>query len=120
MQNLTDKELNDKLAYWKELLGLQDWTIAISICRGSDMILEGVEGETEYCHLLKTAVIRILDVIDYGDRIIEQDQEKTIIHELLHCLFSAIDTDDVILDRLHHQMIETIAKALVVSAKRDK
>lgn len=119
MQNLTDKELNDKLAYWKELLGLQDWTIAISICRGSDMILEGVEGETEYCHQIKTAIIRILDVIDYGDRIVEQDQEKTIIHELLHCLFSAIDTDDVILDRLHHQIQETIARALV-RARRDK
>lgn len=119
MQNLTDKELNEKLAYWKELLGLQDWTIAISICRSSDMLLEGVEGETEYCHQIKTAIIRILDAIDYGNRIVEQDQEKAIVHELLHCLFSAIDTDDVILDRLHHQMIETIARALV-SAKRDK
>lgn len=117
MQNLTEKELTDIVSYWKDELGLQDWKIIISICRASEMQLNGVEGENEYCHQLKTSVIRILNEVDYGDRITKQDQEKTIVHELLHCVFSIIDTEDVIRDRVQHQIIETLALALV-SAKR--
>jgi hypothetical protein len=117
VQNLTDEEQKSIVAYWKDELGLQDWKIGISICRHNEMQLEGVEGENEYCHQLKTALVRILDVVDYGDRITEQDQERTIVHELLHCVFSTIDTDDVVRDRVQHQIIQTLAQALV-NAKR--
>jgi hypothetical protein len=117
MQNLTDEELENIVTYWKDELGLQDWKIAITICRRDKMQLEGVEGENEYCHQIKTAMISILDSVDYGDRITDQDQERTIVHELLHCVFSVIDTEDVIRDRIQHQIIETLSKALV-DAKR--
>ena len=113
MQNLTDEQIKDITAYWKDELGLQDWKIGVSICRHNEMQLQGVEGENEYCHQLKTALIRILDVVDYGDRVTEQDQEKTIVHELLHCVFSTIDTNDIITNRVQHQIIETLAQALV-------
>lgn len=118
LQNLTQEQLDEITAYWKCALGLQDWVISIRICRVSEMDLGLVCGENEYCHQLKTAMLRILDVIDYGDRVIKQDQEKTIVHELLHCVFSTIDTEDVIQDRVQHQMIETLAQALV-NAKRE-
>lgn len=117
MQNLTDEQLQSIVAYWKVELGLQDWRMGITICRESEMQLNDVDGETEYSHQLKTALIRILDTIDFGDRIQKQDQEKTIVHELLHCVFSPIDTQDVLQDRIQHQMIETLSRALV-NAKR--
>jgi hypothetical protein len=119
MQNLTDEQLKEIVTYWKAELGLQDWRIGITICRESEMQLNDVDGENEYSHQLKTAMISILDVIDYGDRIIKQDQEKTIVHELLHCIFSPIDTQEILQDRIQHQMIETLARALVNARRSD-
>jgi hypothetical protein len=118
MQNLTQEQLDEISAYWKCALGLQDWVIRVSICRASEMMLNYVSGENEYCHVLKTAVIRVRDAVDYGDRVIEQDQEKTIVHELLHCVFSVIDTEDALRDRIQHQMIETLSRALVAAKRK--
>jgi len=117
--NLTNEQLQEIVAYWKIELGLQGWHVDITICRASQMQLEYVAGENEYCHQLKTALISVLDVVDYGDRIVKLDQEKVIVHELLHCMFSTIDTEETILSRVQHQMIETLANALV-NAKRFK
>ena len=120
MANLTGEELKSIVEYWKDELGLQDWKIGISICRRDDMVLKEACGKNQYMHQSKLSLIRILDEIDYGEeRVEKQDQEKIIVHEILHCVFSTIDTDDVIKDRVQHQMIETLAKALV-NAKRYK
>jgi hypothetical protein len=64
----------------------------------------------------KKAFIKILDPIDYpGECVFPQDQEKTLVHELLH-LHLAAWTDDSENGRtpVHgEQAIDCIAEALV-------
>ena len=103
------------LDYWVGVLGLQNWDIRLFInCSPNDMTLSGVAGETEWNDTLRTAVIRIIDPKDYGERIVPFNPEKTLVHELLHLKFSALDeSGDDLRDKLTHRMIEDIAKALI-------
>ena len=120
MENLTKKELKSLLKYWKSKLGLQDWDISISISRHEDMKFTDSEGENTYQHVNKLALIKLLDVVDYtGCILATQDQEKVLVHELLHCVFSSIDTENAIIDRMQHQIIETMAKALIQAKRGD-
>lgn len=68
------------------------------------MRLDGCNGECEWQLKTKIATIRILDPIDYPENlIIEQDMEKTLVHELLHLHFAPLyaDTDDKSIDDAH-------------------
>jgi hypothetical protein len=108
------------LHYWVEVLGLESWTIKLVVdCSPNDMTLANVAGEAEWDATSRSAIIRILDPKDYGDRIVPFDPEKTLVHELLHLKFAMLDeSGDNLRDRLTHQIIDDLAKALV-RAKRD-
>ena len=107
------------LKEWKERLGLQDWYIELKDnCSPNDMVLKDCAGETEWQEVGKCAVIRIISKKDYGDRIVAFDKEKTLVHELLHCKFCLLgESGNDLQDRIQHQLIDDIAKALV-NAKR--
>lgn len=109
------------LEQWKSILGLNDWNIVLEDgCSPYIMNLQNVAGETDFDELHKCAVIRIISEKDYGDRIIPFDKEKTLIHELLHIKFWFLDqSESIIQNRLVHQLIDDIARALV-NAKRSK
>jgi len=96
---------------WKEILELGYWIIKIQIVPPEDMQLEG-SGESEYQITNKCAIIRLLEPHHYGDRIVKQCHEETLVHELLHCKFGIVDmeTEKSI---SCHLLIEEMARALI-------
>ena len=113
--------MNKFLKEWKHRLQLDDWHIElIENCSPNDMTLKDCAGETEWSEVGETAVIRIIDKKDYGKRIVPFDFEKTLVHELLHCKLCLLgESGNDLQDRLVHQYIDDLAKALV-SAKRGR
>lgn len=105
----------DMLEYWKNVLGLKDWTIKLNVnCVPDEMTLQNVAGCTEWSEVNKTARIEILDPKYYGERLLPFNFEKTLVHELLHLKFSFwCQNEDDIADRLMHQVIEDLARAFV-------
>ena len=108
---------------WQERLGLQDWAITLQYnCTPEELKLSDVDGEADWVTSTKSATIRILGKKYYGDRNEPYDFESTLVHELLHLKFSMLDLDGnsyetTLLENLIHQMIDDIARALVM-AKR--
>lgn len=113
-------DLHELLRYWTDVLGLQEWNITlITNCSPNDMTLNEVAGETEWSDTLRTAVIRIIDPKDWGERVVPFNPEKTLVHELLHLKFSALDeSGDPLRDKLTHRLVEDFAKALTVARLR--
>lgn len=107
--------LQDRLLFWKSLLGLTDWTIVLKTdCYSSEMTLQNVVGETEWSESIRAACIRIMSEDEFGDRIVPYDAEKTLVHELLHLKFCLIgESGNDLQDRLLHQLIDDLARALV-------
>ena len=103
------------LKEWQHRLGLDDWKIVLKEdCSPNDMVLKDVVGETSFEEVNKCAVIRIITEKDYGDRIIPFNFEKTLIHELLHLKFCLLgESGNDLQNRIVHQLIEDMAKALV-------
>ncbi|MBQ7797844.1 MAG: hypothetical protein IJ371_01830 [Clostridia bacterium] len=109
------------LSEWQERLGLQDWHIVLQEdVSPNDMVLQSVSGECEKDEVNKCAVVRIMNEKDYGSRILPFDKEKVLVHELLHIKFWLIEnTENEMQNRVVHQIIDDIARALV-NAKRSK
>jgi hypothetical protein len=112
----TNTEVQESCEQWQKVLRLQDWVIKAGIYRERDMHLGKCCGECEWNLKTKIATIRILDPIDYPDNLImDQDMEKTLVHELLHLHFGPLyaDTDDTSINDAQEQAIDCIANALV-------
>lgn len=109
------KNPNALLKEWQKRLGLQEWRIKLCPkCKPDEMELENVVGCTSWCESIKSAKVQILDPEYYGDRIVPFEFEKTLVHELLHlklCLVSS-EVDDL-QERVMHQIIDDLARALV-------
>ena len=76
-------------------------------------MLRNTTGCTEWSEAIKTARIEIINPACYGDRIVPFDFEKTLVHELLHLKFSFwCQNEDDVGDRVMHQMIDDLARAL--------
>lgn len=123
MQNnnaITEEQALKLFEEWKVRLGLQEWRISFyPICK-PDELDDKSTGTTVWQEVNKTARINILDEQYYGDRVVNFDFEKTLVHELLHlktCLIS--DTDNKLQERIMHQLIDDMARAFV-DAKRSK
>lgn len=57
----------------------------------------------------------------YGDRIVPFNFEKTLVHELLHLKFSFwCQNEDDVGDRVMHQMIDDLARALTEGDSDDE
>lgn len=102
---------------WQKRLRLQDWWIYLRIKRARDMSFEDSQGSCNWNLLRKTAVIELLDPIDWDDsRVQAQDHEMTIVHELLHLHFAAL-SEGVSYDDLQRvteeQSIIALTEALV-------
>ncbi len=109
--------ISNKLAEWRERLGLQEWRISLNDCMSQkEMMDENASGFTEFQEVNKTARIEIMDPDEYGDRVIPFDYERILVHELLHlklCLISETFGEDVLQERVAHQLIDDLARALV-------
>ena len=112
---------SNKLQEWQERLGLTDWRISLHDCMPvGEMMEENVSGCTEFQEVNKTARIEILDPDEYGERVIPFDYERILVHELLHlklCLISETFGEDTLQERVAHQLIDDLARALI-DAKR--
>ena len=119
MINTTTELNNPLLQEWMDRLRLNDWVIKVNFnCSPNDMILKDVCGETEWDEVNKCAKINIIDKKDYGDRIVPFDEEKTLVHELLHLKFSLLgENENELQNRLVHQLIDDLAKALIDAKK---
>lgn len=115
------KTAKEMLEFWQDLLQLNDWKIVLlDNCSPNDMNNYAVQGENEWDEVHKSSVIRIIDKKDYGERIVPFDKEKTLVHELLHIKFGFLDNSgNSLQDRILHQIIDDMAKALVI-AKRTR
>lgn len=114
---MTSKELVAKCREWQKTLRLRDWDVKIIRSLARDMSLYHVEGECEYTTQSRTALIRVLDPIDYPPGEWPQDDEETIAHELLHLHFAPFMKKDEPDHTTQEQAICAIASAFV-SLKR--
>ena len=107
------------LEKWKRKLCLNEWRIKLlTHLRPEEMTMNDVAGCSEWSESIKTARIEIIDPDYYGDRIVPVDFEKTLVHEMLHLKFSFwCQNEDDIGDRIMHQMIDDIARALTEKRK---
>ena len=112
---------SNKLQEWQERLGLQEWRISLHDCVPADeMPEENSSGFAEFQEVNKTARIEIMDPDEYGERVIPFDYERILVHELLHlklCLISETFGEDPLQERVAHQLIDDLARALI-DAKR--
>lgn len=102
------------LEKWKRKLCLQEWRIRLKThLRPEEMTMNDAAGCTEWSESIKTARIEIVDSAYYGDRIVPFNFEETLVHELLHLKFSFwCQNEDDVRDRVMHQMIDDLARAL--------
>ena len=106
---------------WQGVLRLQDWDFYVKVKRQRDFSRDTSEGEFYPTLSKKEAAIYLLDQVDYPpDCLYSQDEERILVHELIHAHFAPFWDDAVEEHRVHmEQAIEAIAKALV-SLKRGK
>lgn len=83
-----EEQLEEACERWQSALRLRDWDVEVRIVRGLERT-----GSVTYDVGLRCAIISLLDPQDYpADAIQEQDHERTLVHELLHLHFAALDS----------------------------
>jgi hypothetical protein len=113
---LTPESLQTRCAYWRQVLGLSHWEIAVKIVRERDMNSKGCSGENNFNLFDERALITLVDPVDYPDTPFEQDMEKTLVHELLHITveYFTRNIPEDSLEYLHREAaITRIADALI-------
>ena len=112
---ITQSQAERWLREWQQRLRVQDWTVAIKICRSLEMGI-GHGGEVETFLKKKLAIISLLDPID-DDSVPDfpLDYEKTIVHELIHLHFEPfLNGDSNSAEHIaQEQAIDLLARSLV-------
>lgn len=118
----TQEQLEDLCREWQERLRLQDWRVRIAISRQWEFENHEREGECDWQLDKKRAVIRILDPVDYPPNlVVPQDQEKTLVHELLHLHGAPLGLpQDTAREIALENFIEFTAQALVELKRQGK
>jgi hypothetical protein len=118
---LTKKQLNVWLRKWQSALRLLDWEIVAEIKRAKDMSLEHTMGTCTHTLAKKIAFIEVLNPRDYPADWMDVDSERTVVHELLHCLFAPFEAKTgTAEDIAQEQAIHAISTALVESDRKGK
>ena len=113
---LTIEELETLLFEWQGRLCLTEWDIALKIVRSSEFGEEDNQADITYNELSGQGIIRILDPIDWGNNLFNQDMEKALVHELLHLMWHDFEPADEE-SREHtlwHRRLETTARIMVL------
>lgn len=118
----SDEEMVECLQEWQTRLFLDDWIIKIMRVPVDQMPEEAV-GWNDFCIENKSAVIRlVIPNEDISSRIVKYSQEKTLVHELLHCKYNFMRPPDTYearyLDTVEHGLLEQMAKSLVMAKYR--
>lgn len=112
-----NEQLKERMEYWKPILGLSDWEIAIKLATREEMANPHYAGQCNSNHIQKSAVIFLRSDAKEAskDFYFKQYQEQVLIHEMLHCklvLFDDNTYEEAITETYHHSFIEDMAKAL--------
>jgi hypothetical protein len=77
--------VTQRLAVWQKRLHLEDWNISVTMARASELKPRTL-GNVHWDSDTKTAVIHVLDPVDYHMpyREMLDDMEFTVVHELVH------------------------------------
>jgi hypothetical protein len=112
--------MQDRCAYWQQILRLQDWTITVEIKRDRDMETSRNGGEIVTLPKHRRAWIYLLDPTDIRPEALpENDMEKILIHELLHIYTEPFGLpDDGPKNTVEEQMINALAEALLKLDRR--
>ena len=108
------KEAEQFLQEWQKVLRLQDWDLKIQIVRARDLVGGESMAEVTYKHTKRMAIINLLDPIDYGEYLWEQNHEISLVHELLHLHFIGFEAESgTAEDDAQEMTIDVISKSLV-------
>ena len=113
---MTEQQLRELCTEWQDILRLRDWDIFLNVKRIFDMP-DGCEGRMSSTTSLKIATIDIMDEIDFNPASpVPLDQEKTLVHELLHVHFSQLhDEHD---SPVHLEQATEMITAALIRLKR--
>lgn len=102
---------------WTKRLGLDDWAIVLQTeCLPGEMSIPNSVGCTSWQESTKTAAIQIVDPEKVKGLTRPFDLEEILVHELLHLktsLLSSQEEDETLNDRVLHQLIDDIARAMI-------
>ena len=113
------------LSEWMKRLGLQDWAIVLHTnVNPSEMKIYGTVGCTSWEESTKSAFIQIVDPSKVGEITRDFDFEEVLVHELLHLktslLSSRSEEEEILSDRVLHQLIDDLARAMVDIKKTER
>lgn len=123
-EQLSDEKLQQRCTEWQDVLNLKDWTVELAIIPQDQMPRVGAMGYCSMTPTRKDAQIRLLQANDYpalraaGARLRDTafEQERTLVHELLHIPFAALDGligDGTVAEVVLEQAISSIDHVLV-------
>lgn len=116
---MTEQKATELFEKWRKILHLEAWDIRFQWRVRVDAMKRPGLGCTEFQHATREAIIKMLDPVDFENDLFEYDYEKTLVHELLHLKFADLDdSGDPLRDKLTHQMIDDLARAMVETARR--
>ena len=112
------------LKEWMNRLGLQDWSIVLETkCMPAEMAIPGTLGCTTWEESTKSAAIQVIDPAKLERLTRDFDFEEVLVHELLHLKFTLLgsrnDNEDLT-DRILHQIIDDLARAMIDIKKHYK
>jgi len=115
-----DMQLQSSLKEWQARLFLDGWCITVELVDDIDI---GVTGRNWFVKNEKYAYIQMLKShceCRYGGVFISRNpQEKTLIHELLHCKIGYVQREknfeNDISETYEHQLIDELAKSLIMA-----
>ena len=113
---MTSKKLQKIMRKWKKILRLNMWDISISFERQSNFSSDSLDtavGEINYLIESGSAIIKILDPVDWPDSPFDNDIEKVVVHELLHLHFAVFEPKGKVKRANWELIIETLAKTMV-------
>jgi hypothetical protein len=104
---------------WKTRLRVADWQLTASYAHQHQFSSVGAEAQCNWQSQLKRAQLLVLEPDEYHDEQgFPQDIEESVVHELLHLHFAAIDDTTGLKGTVFEQAIECIATALVALDRR--
>jgi hypothetical protein len=105
--------LDDRLAFWRQRLQLNDWRVSIAMARSANLPPKTLGG-IRWDKRKKSAVIYVLDAADYRlpFREMLDDMELTILHELVHLELASLPHSRASRDS-EEQAVSGIADAML-------
>ena len=108
-----DKALSQWCRWWRDALGLSDWTL--DVCYARFYAMDNAYGRTTIKTCLKYAAIQLKPSLDAEDFDANFDIEQTLVHELLHIKLWHHGHQDIdsLEGTMAEQTIDTLAWSLV-------